>query len=90
MTKANIHLSTPITNELLVNNGFTDFGNYCSIVVRDDSKDIQWKAKYAHISGRISIVNNVTDEKISNVRCFTVSELQRIFEILEIDKKIKL
>lgn len=30
----------------------------------------------------------LTDEKISNVRCFTTSELQRIFEILEIDKEI--
>ena len=77
----------PLTPEILEKNGFTCDKNIAKLVERDDTNNILWSAKYSFFTGMIEVVNKITDEKVK-VRCYSVHELQHIFRLLEIEKKV--
>ena len=79
----------PLSNEILEKIGFTCCSNYASILVRDDSMNVLWQAKYVPFTSMIEVKNKNTGEKVK-VLCYSVHELQHALKICGIQKEITL
>lgn len=90
----------PITNEILVKNGFDEqWHDMSSLIIFNSSNDEVSTVKYNYHSSTISIsvrpfrlVNkrNEREQTIEAIGCMYVHELQHALRLCGIDKKIKL